>query len=162
YGLTVGLNLSVLNGSTMVLLPRFTVRDTLRAIERYKPDLFPGVPTMYLALVREVEKEQKEHQKHRAQLSSIRICISGSAPLPEEVQRRFEELSGARVVEGYGLTEASPVTHCNPVFGQRHAGTIGLPLPGTDAAILDPDSWDFLPPGQEGELAVRGPQAMAG
>src|SRR5262249_21135154 len=93
---------------------------------------------------------------------SIRICISGSAPLPQEVQRRFEELSGARVVEGYGLTEASPVTHCNPVFGQRRAGTIGLPLPGTDAAILSPDSWDFLPPGQEGELAVRGPQVMAG
>jgi long-chain acyl-CoA synthetase len=155
YGLTVGMNLTVYNGSTMVLLPRFTVRDTLRAIKRYKPDLFPGVPTLYLALAREARNQQ-------ADLSSIKICISGSAPLPLEVQRRFEEVSGARVVEGYGLTEASPVTHCNPVFGERRLGTIGLPLPSTDAAIINPDTWEFLPAGQEGEIVVRGPQVMAG
>ncbi len=155
YGLTVGMNLTMLNASTMVLLPRFDVKDTLRAIKRYKPDLFPGIPTIYLALSREAERTH-------ADLSSIKICISGSAPLPLEVQRRFEQDSGAKVVEGYGLTETSPVSHCNPVFGERRLGTIGLPLPGTDSAIVDPDTWDFLPPGQQGEIVIRGPQVMAG
>jgi long-chain acyl-CoA synthetase len=155
YGLTVGMNMSVLSGSRMVLLPRFTVKDALKAIEKYKPDLFPGVPTIYLALAREAE--QRHHD-----LSSIKVCISGSAPLPLEVQRRFEAVSGGRVVEGYGLTEASPVTHCNPVLGDRRIGTIGLPMPGTDSAILAEDSWTFLPPGEQGEIAVRGPQVMRG
>jgi long-chain acyl-CoA synthetase len=155
YGLTVGMNVTMLAASTMVLLPRFTVKDTLKAIEKYHPDLFPGAPTMYLALAREVER------KHR-DLSSLRACISGSAPLPIEVQRRFEAVSGARLVEGYGLTEASPVTHCNPVYGDRRIGTIGLPLPNTDAAVLLEESWDFAPPGQQGEIAVRGPQVMQG
>jgi long-chain acyl-CoA synthetase len=155
YGLTVGMNTTVLNGSTLVLLPRFTVKDTLKAIEKYKPDLFPGVPTLYLALAREVER-------HKYDLSSIKVCISGSAPLPLEVQQRFERISGARVVEGYGLTEASPVTHCNPVFGDRRIGTIGLPMSSTDSAIIDPETWRFLPPGEQGEIVVRGPQVMRG
>ncbi len=155
YGLTVAMNMTMLAASTMVLLPRFTVKDTLKAIEKYRPDLFPGVPTMYLALAREVEQHQRD-------LSSIKVCISGSAPLPAEVQRRFEAVSGAKLVEGYGLTEASPVTHCNPVFGDRRSGTIGLPVPNTDAAIIAEDSWEFLPQGEQGEIAVRGPQVMQG
>jgi long-chain acyl-CoA synthetase len=155
FGLTVGLNLSVLNGASMVLLPRFAVPDVLKAIEQYKPDLFPGVPAMYQALARAVERR-------KADLSSIQICISGSAPLPLEVQQHFEHISGARVVEGYGLTEASPVTHCNPVFGERRIGTIGLPLPDTDAAIRDAATGAFLPAGEQGELVVRGPQVMRG
>jgi long-chain acyl-CoA synthetase len=155
YGLTVGMNLTILNGSTLVLLPRFTVGEALSAIAKYKPDLFPGVPTLYLALAREVEKGHQD-------LSSIKICISGSAPLPLEVQQRFERLSGARVVEGYGLTEASPVTHCNPVFGERRIGTIGVPMPSTDAAIINPETWEFLPPGEVGEIVVHGPQVMRG
>jgi long-chain acyl-CoA synthetase len=155
YGLTVAMNLTIYSGSTMVLLPRFTVKDTLKAIKKHRPDLFPGVPTIYLALAREVEKTKQD-------LSSILVCISGSAPLPKEVQTRFEAVSGARVVEGYGLTEASPVTHCNPVFGERRIGTIGLPLPNTDAAIIDHDTDVFLPVGQQGELVVRGPQVMQG
>jgi len=155
YGLTVAMNLSIYSGSTMVLLPRFTVRETLKAIKKYRPDLFPGVPTMYLALAREVEKTKQD-------LSSIQVCISGSAPLPREVQTRFEAVSGARVVEGYGLTEASPVTHCNPVFGDQRIGTIGLPLPDTESAIADPESGAFLPQGQQGELVIRGPQVMQG
>ncbi|HKT38169.1 MAG TPA: long-chain fatty acid--CoA ligase, partial [Ktedonobacterales bacterium] len=155
YGLTVGMNVTMLAASTMVLLPRFTVKDTLKAIEKYRPDLFPGAPTMYLALAREVERKRRD-------LSSLRACISGSAPLPAEVQRRFEAVSGARLVEGYGLTEASPVTHCNPVYGDRRLGTIGLPLSSTDSAILIGDSWDFAPQGQQGEIAVRGPQVMLG
>ncbi|HEX8995532.1 MAG TPA: long-chain fatty acid--CoA ligase [Ktedonobacterales bacterium] len=155
YGLTVAMNMTILAASTMVLLPRFTVKDTLKAIEKHRPDLFPGVPTMYLALAREVEQ-------HHHDLSSINVCISGSAPLPAEVQRRFEAVSGAKLVEGYGLTEASPVTHCNPVYGERHIGTIGLPLPNTDSAIISAEAWDFLPQGEQGEIAVRGPQVMQG
>jgi long-chain acyl-CoA synthetase len=155
YGLTVGMNMSVINGATMVLLPRFTVAETLKSIEQHKPDLFPGVPAMYQALARGAEKK-------KADLSSIRICISGSAPLPPEVQAQFERISPARVVEGYGLTEASPVTHCNPIFGDRRAGTIGLPLPNTDAAIRDRETGMFLPVGEQGELVVRGPQVTQG
>ncbi len=155
YGLTVAMNLTIYAASTMALLPRFTVKDTLDAIEKYRPDLFPGVPTMYLALAREVEQ-------HKRDLSSIQVCISGSAPLPAEVQRRFEAVSGAKVVEGYGLTEASPVTHCNPVYGERHVGTIGLPLPNTDAMIINSDTWEPVPLGTRGEIAVRGPQVMRG
>jgi long-chain acyl-CoA synthetase len=155
YGLTVGMNMTVFNGSTLVLLPRFTVKDTIKAIEKYKPDLFPGVPTLYLALAREVEQ-------HKHDLSSVKVCISGSAPLPLEVQQRFEKVSGGKVVEGYGLTEASPVTHCNPVFGERRIGTIGLPMSSTDSAIIDPETSQFLPPGEQGEIVVRGPQVMQG
>jgi long-chain acyl-CoA synthetase len=110
---------------------------------------------MYQALARAVEKK-------KADLSSIRICISGSAPLPPEVQAQFERISPARVVEGYGLTEASPVTHANPIFGDRRSGTIGLPLPNTDAAIRDRETGLFLPVGEQGELVVRGPQVTQG
>lgn len=155
YGLTVAMNLTIYAASTMALLPRFTVKDTLDAIEKYKPDLFPGVPTMYLALAREVEQ-------HKRDLSSVQVCISGSAPLPAEVQRRFESVSGAKVVEGYGLTEASPVTHCNPVYGERRVGTIGLPVPNTDAMIINAETWEPLPLGERGEIVVRGPQVMQG
>lgn len=155
YGLTVAMNMTILAAATMVLLPRFNAKDVLKAIGRYWPDHFPGVPTMYLALAREVEQ-------HHTDLSSVKVCISGSAPLPAEVQRRFEALSGAKLVEGYGLTEASPVTHCNPVFGNRRTGKIGLPMPNTDSAILDGGSWKFLPQGEQGEIAVRGPQVMLG
>lgn len=153
YGLTVAMNLTIYNGSTLVLLPRFTVKDTLKAIKKYRPDLFPGVPTLYLALARAVEDSKQD-------LSCIKECISGSAPLPLEVQTRFEAVSSARLVEGYGLTEASPVTHCNPVFGERRIGTIGLPVPETVSAIVDEETGQFVPPGQRGELVVRGPQVM--
>ena len=155
YGLTVGMNFSLLHGYTVVLLPRFTPKDVIAAIEKYKPDFFPGVPTMYLSIATTVETK-------RANLSSIKVCISGAAPLPIAVQTRFEALSGAKVVEGYGLTEASPVTHCNPVYGERRAGSIGLPLPGTVAAIVNPDNWELLPAGEIGEIVIRGPQVMQG
>lgn len=155
YGLTVCLNLSVIGGATMILLPRFIPKDVIKTIQRYKPTVFPGVPTMYLAISKEVEK-------NHADITSIQICISGAAPLPAEVQSRFETLSGARLVEGYGLTEASPVTHANPLQENRKSGTIGVPLPSTEAAVADPVTGAHLPPGEVGELVIRGPQVMAG
>ena len=157
YGLTVGLTMCIYNGTTMIVLPRFVPKDVLRAIEEFKPDLFPGIPTMYLAIAREIEK-----RGGKGNIRSVKVCLSGAAPLLAEVQHRFESISGARVVEGYGLTEASPVTHSNPLWGDRRTGTIGLPLPNTDARIIDPTTGTPLPVGEIGEITVNGPQVMLG
>jgi long-chain acyl-CoA synthetase len=154
YGMTAAMNLSVSTGTRLVLLPRFQVEMVLQAVARYRPQIFPGVPTMYMALI-------SHPQVRRYDLRSISACISGAAPLPVQVQTRFEELTGGRLVEGYGLTEASPVTHANPLFGTRKTGSIGIPFPDTDARIVD-DAGRPLPPGEVGELAVRGPQVMQG
>jgi long-chain acyl-CoA synthetase len=155
YGLTVGMTSTMLNGGTMVLLPRFVVKDVIKAIERYKPEQFPGVPTMYVAINHAMEKR-------KADLSSVRVCISGAAPLPAAVQAKFESLTGGKLVEGYGMTETSPVTHCNPVYGEQRPGTIGLPVPNTISAIIDPATWQLLPPGETGEIVINGPQVMKG
>jgi long-chain acyl-CoA synthetase len=154
YGLTIGMNLAIVSGATMVLVPRFVPRDVARAAEKHHPQFFPGVPTMYTALA--------DAGAGRRQFGSIKICISGAAPLPGEVQDRFETVSGAQVVEGYGLTEAGPVTHCNPLGGGRRPGTVGVPFPDTDAMVTDPSTWEALPEGAVGELTVRGPQVMTG
>jgi long-chain acyl-CoA synthetase len=156
YGLTVGMNMSIYFGATMVLLPRFVVKDVLKAIEEYKPDFFPGIPTMYQAISNRIEKQGK------GDISSVKICISGAAPLLADVQQRFERLSGASLVEGYGLTEASPVTHVNPIFGDTRIGTIGLPVPNTEAKIVDPTTGAEMPLGERGEIVVQGPQVMRG
>lgn len=156
YGLTVGMTLCIYNGFTMVLLPRFVPKDVLKAIEKFRPDLFPGIPTMYLAITREIEKQGK------GDISSVEVCLSGAAPLLLEVQQRFEHLSGAKVIEGYGLTEASPVTHSNPIYGDRRIGTIGVPLPSTEARIVDIESGLEVQLGERGELQIRGPQIMRG
>jgi long-chain acyl-CoA synthetase len=155
YGLTVGMNLSILAAASMVLVPQFKAKDIVRDIHRYKPTLFPGIPTMYVAILREAGH-------HTEYLSSIKYCISGAAPLPAKVQNDFERASGAKLVEGYGLSEASPVTHCNPFTDERRAGSIGLPLPNVEAAILDPQTGKLLPPGEVGEIVVRGPNIMQG
>jgi long-chain acyl-CoA synthetase len=154
YGLTVDMNYAMLTGSTLILIPRFDPEMVLKAT-KHRPRLFPGAPIMYQTLA---------HHPHvgKYDLSSIEACISGAAPLAPEVQRDFEAVTGGRVVEGYGLTEASPVTHCNPVHGDRRLGTIGLPFPSTEARVIDPDTGTALPPGEVGELEVRGPQVMAG
>jgi long-chain acyl-CoA synthetase len=154
YGLTVDMNYAMLTGSTLILIPRFDPEMVLKAT-KHRPRLFPGAPIMYQTLA---------HHPHvgKYDLSSIEACISGAAPLAPEVQRDFEAVTGGRVVEGYGLTEASPVTHCNPVHGERRLGTIGLPFPSTEARVIDPDTGAALPPGDVGELEVRGPQVMAG
>ena len=155
YGLTMVMNLAISSASSIVLLPRFGIKGLLRAIARWRPTIFPAVPTIYNAIAH-------HHLSSGYDLRSIRICISGAAPLPAEVQQAFESVTGARLVEGYGLTEASPVTHCNPIFGERRTGSIGLPIPLTDARIVNPESGEPLDVGEVGELAVSGPQVMNG
>jgi long-chain acyl-CoA synthetase len=154
YGLTVDMNYAMLVSGTLILIPRFDPEMVLKAT-KHRPRLFPGAPIMYQTLAHHPEVGKYD-------LSSIEACISGAAPLAPEVQRDFEAVTGGRVVEGYGLTEASPVTHCNPVHGERRNGTIGLPFPSTEARIIDPVSGEPLPPDEIGELVVRGPQVMAG
>lgn len=156
YGMTVAMNFALNLGASLVIMPRFEVQEALRLISRYRPTIFPGVPTMYVAINSCPETPQHD-------LRSIEACLSGAAPLPAEVQRQFEAITGGRLVEGYGLTEAAPVTHCNPTYGQRRAGSIGVPLPDVDARIVDLEKGETeLPIGQVGELVVRGPQVMRG
>jgi long-chain acyl-CoA synthetase len=155
YGQTVDMNYAMVKAATLILLPRFDPAQVLAAIEKYRPQLFPGAPIMYQALAHHPDAAKRN-------LRSIDACISGSSPLAPDVQTAFESITGARVVEGYGLTEASPVTHSNPVHGDRRPGTVGLPFPSTDARVVDPGTGAVLPPGEIGELEVSGPQVMAG
>jgi len=156
YGLTACMSVSIARGATMILLPRFVTHDVLKTIHHYRPTIFPGVQAMYIAI-------NSFPQVKNYDLSSIRACISGAGPLHAEVQERFEALTGGKVVEGYGLTEASPVTHANPILGNRKQGSIGLPFPDTDAKIVDLETGSRdLPVGEVGELMVRGPQVMMG
>lgn len=155
YGQTVVMNFPIVTGGCMVLIPRFNLKEILEAIDHEHPTFFPGVPTMYAVLANAPKVEKYN-------LRSLKACISGAAPLPVAVQEQFEQLTGARLVEGYGLSEA-PVTHCNPILGERRAGTIGLPIPSTEAILVDLETGTrMLPPGEVGELAVRGPQVMQG
>ncbi|NJD28626.1 MAG: long-chain fatty acid--CoA ligase [Chloroflexi bacterium] len=155
YGLTVDMNYAMLVGGTLILLPRFDPDQTLEAAAKYKPRLFPGAPVMYETLAHHPSVSKYD-------LSSIEACISGAAPLPPTVQADFESITGGKVCEGYGLTEASPVTHCNPINSGRRNGTIGLPFPSTLARVVDPSSGLIVPVGEVGELEVSGPQVMAG
>ena len=155
YGLTACLNVAVLSGSAVVLLPIFDAGVALKAIRRYRPTIFPGVPSMYARI--------NEFPKVRSyEIASVKACISGASPLPIEVQEGFEKLTKGRLVEGYGLTEASPVTHANPLFGRRKVGYIGIPLPSTDARVVHPRTGRELRSGGIGELVIRGPQVMQG
>lgn len=156
YGMTTAMNYPVAGAHTMILLPRWVTKDVLGTIQKTKPTVFPGAPTMYVGINNFPEVRNYD-------LRSIKACISGSAPLPVEVQERFEALTGGKLVEGYGLSESSPVTHCNPIYGIRKIGTIGLPFPDTDCCILDLETGEKqLMAGEVGELAVRGPQVMLG
>ncbi|HUS17951.1 MAG TPA: long-chain fatty acid--CoA ligase, partial [Chloroflexia bacterium] len=155
YGMTSVMNFAVSVAATMVLLPRFNTKDVLKAIQRHRVTCFGGVPTMYIAI-------NNFPDVARYRLSSIRACISGAAPLPVEVAQEFERLTGGSLREGYGLTEAAPVTHCNPVIGPGRSGSIGLPFPDVQVRIVDSASGEDLPEGTIGELAIRGPQVMAG
>lgn len=155
YGMTTVLILSVMKFNKMVLLPKFDVEQTLKTIEKQKPTIFPGAPTMYIGLLNHPNIGKYD-------LSSINACISGSAPLPVEVQENFERITGGKLVEGYGLTETSPVTHANYIWGKRVKGSIGVPWPDTDAVIMKLGENEILPPGEIGEIAIRGPQVMKG
>jgi long-chain acyl-CoA synthetase len=158
YGMTVCMNTTVYLGGTMVLIPNPRVLDhVLKSINKHRPTQFPGVPAMYVSIANHPDVG-------RYDVSSIRACISGAAGLPPEVQQSFEKLTGGKLVEGYGLSEATPVTHCNPIYGKRKEGSwIGLPFPDTEAAIMDVETGEqTLPSGEIGELCVRGPQVMKG
>jgi long-chain acyl-CoA synthetase len=153
YGMTTGLHLSVACASTMLMIPRFDLNEVVKRIRKHRPTVFCGVPSMYNAI--------NYHPKATTQtVGSIRSCISGGSALPEEVQKKFESLTGAALVEGYGLSEASPVTHVNPIAGKRKIGCIGLPVSDTESAVVDPETHKPMPAGAEGELAIRGPQVM--
>lgn len=155
YAMTTGMNFAIAIAGAMVLLPNLQTGQMLEAIQRYHPSIFPGVPSVFLSI-------NQFPNARKFGVKSIRACLSGAAPLPLEVQEAFEKITRGRLVEGYGLTEASPVTHANPIFGDAVAGTIGLPLPDTDAKIVDMETgWD-LRLGEIGELVVRGPQVMKG
>ncbi len=156
YAMTVVMLASVLSGSTNILLPRFELKAALNIVKKYHPTLFHGVPTMYVAFNNAPNVE-------RYGFHSLKYCLSGGAPLPVEVQQKFEALTGGKLVEGYGLTETSPVTHVNPLFGIRKVGSIGVPIPDTDAKIVDLETGTRdLPPGEVGEIVIRGPQVMKG
>jgi len=155
YGLTGALNLAVGLAGSLVLLPTARIEQIMYAIKHNCPGIFPGIPSLYLAIA-------NYPGVRRYGVSAIQICVSGSAPLPVEVQEAFEKLTKGHLVEGYGLTEASPVTHSNPLKGERRVGSIGLPLPGTRARIVDVQTGQSLPPGKVGELLIRGPQVMQG
>jgi long-chain acyl-CoA synthetase len=155
FGL-VAMNFGISQAGKLVLLPRFELHMALKQLDKEKPSFFPGVPRLFVAL-----NEAPETRKY--DLKSVKACISGAAPLPQAVADRFREITGgANLVEGYGLTETSPVTHVNPFDEPRH-GTIGLPIPDTDCKVValdDPDS--EVPAGERGELCIRGPQVMLG
>ncbi|NMD41940.1 MAG: long-chain fatty acid--CoA ligase, partial [Firmicutes bacterium] len=154
YGMTTVMNTPLFSGNKIVMLPRFVLADVLKTIDKEKPTLFPGVPTMYVAI-----NNAPDLAKH--DIKSVRVCISGAAPLPVEVQKQFEKNTGGKLVEGYGLSEASPVTHANPIYGKSIIGSIGLPFPDTEVKIVDLETGkEVLPIGEVGEMCVRGPQVM--
>jgi len=156
YGMTTAMNLAVLIGARLILLPKFHAREVLECINKYRPTIFPGIQAMYLAI-------ENYPGIHNYNLTSIKAAICGAGPLMHEVQERFEHLTKARIVEGYGLSEASPVTHCNPIFGTRKMGSIGLPFPDTEAKIVDIETGkQEMPVGETGELMLKGPQVMKG
>ena len=156
YGMTTAMNLGILIGAALILIPKFHTREVLKTIDRYRPTIFPGIQAMYLAIANHAKTGSYD-------LTSIKAAISGAGPLMREVQDRFERLTRSRIVEGYGLSEASPVTHANPIFGRRKIGTIGLPWPDTEARIVDIGTGAReLPLGEAGELVIRGPQVMQG
>lgn len=156
YGVTAVLLSGITRAAELILYPNPREIDhILKLINKTKPTIFPGVPTMYIAILRNPDLK-------RYDLRSIEACISGAAPLPLEVRRQFESATGGKLVEGFGLTEASPVTHCNPLNGDAKEG-IGIPFPDTDARIVDPEDWTrTMPGGESGELMIHGPQVMKG
>jgi long-chain acyl-CoA synthetase len=156
FALTSVLNFGIRIGGELILLPRFELDQLLKTIARTRPTFFPAVPTIYGAINAVAEQKGLD-------FSYMRACVSGGAPLPAEVRTRFETLTGAKVVEGYGLSEASPIIACNPLNGVNKAGSAGIAFPGTTIEIRDMDDLHrILPAGERGEICARGPQVMKG
>ncbi len=156
YGQTVGMLIGAWNGAMQIMIPKFDVNMLLDAIKRYEPTFFPGVPTLYISLLNHPDAPTSN-------LDRVRRFNSGSAPLPVDVLEKFEALTGAMLYEGYGLTEASPVTHSTPTLAKRKPGSIGLPIIGTECKIVDLEAGTReVPVGEEGELCIRGAQVMKG
>jgi len=156
FAMTVVMNMGLLIGAELVLLPRFEIAMVMSALKRRRPSQFPGVPSLFHALL-EYPKLSPEN------LKSLKFCISGGAPLPSEVRKAFEDLTGCRLVEGYGLSETSPVVTCNPVAGRPRDGSVGQALPGTKIEIRDLAAPErALGTGERGEVCIAGPQVMAG
>ena len=156
FAMTVCMNMSVHIGAEIIMLPRFELVPVLKVIDKKKPTMLPGVPTMYTAINNYPELSKYD-------LTSIKGCISGAAPMPLEVRQRFEALTGCSLVEGYGLTEASPVVCCNPLDGDNKENSVGLPMPQTRVVITDrEDPHKVMPQGEIGEICIEGPQVMKG
>lgn len=156
FAMTAVMNFALQEGAEIIIMPRFALDDAMKLIDKAKPTVMPGVPTMFIAML--------NHPKLKTfDLSSLKYCVSGGAPLPVDVKERFEKITGCKVVEGYGLSEASPSVTCNPVEGLVKSGSIGQPLPGTIVSLRDlADPTREVPLGEKGEICVKGPQVMKG
>ena len=159
YGMVMGMCFAIYIGASMVLIPNpRDLTDLLGSLQNYKATFFPGVPTLYNAI-----NNHPDVIAGKYNLSSIKACISGSAPLVRETKDKFEALTGGKLLEGYGLSEAPTATHCNPMFGENRSGSIGLPFPDVDCQIIDPDDGiTVLKVGEVGELVIKSPQVMKG
>jgi long-chain acyl-CoA synthetase len=159
YGMVAGMNFAMANGASMAMVPNARdLKDVLNNISKYKATVFPGVPMLYNAI-----NNHPDVKAGKYNLSSIKACISGSAPLMRETKEKFEKLTGGKVFEGYGLSETPTATHCNPLTGENKTGSIGMPLPDVDAKIISLDDGETeLPQGEIGEIVIHGPQVMKG
>ncbi|SFD93863.1 long-chain acyl-CoA synthetase [Bacillus sp. OV194] len=156
FGMTSCMNLAIYTASESILLPRFDINEVLQTIKKEQPTVFPGVPTMYVAITNHPEAENFG-------IESIKVCNSGSAPMPVELLQDFERKTGSKILEGYGLSEASPTTHCNPMFSEQKEGSVGIGLPSTDYHIVDlATGTEDVKTGELGELIIKGPQVMKG
>jgi len=160
YGMVAGMCFAIKAAASMVMIPNpRDLKDVLDSIQKYKATIYPGVPTMYNAI-----NNHPDVIAGKYKLNTIKACISGSAPLMRETKVRFEQLTGGKLVEGYGLSEAPTATHCNPLYAtDSPVGSIGLPLPDVDCKIISlDDEVTELPPGEVGELVIKGPQVFKG
>lgn len=156
FGMSSAMNYSIYTANDSIMLPRFDLEEVLNTIKKEQPTIFPGVPTMYVAINSHPRAEEYG-------INSIRVCNSGSAPMPIELLREFEKKTGSKIYEGYGLTEASPATHCNPMFAERKPGSVGIGFPSTDYKVVDlATGTEEVPVGELGELIIKGPQIMKG
>ena len=155
FAMTIVMNYAVFKGSAMILVPRFEIEQLLATVQRARPTIMPGVPTIFTAINNFVDLAKYD-------LSSLQYCLSGGAALPLEVKQSFERLTGCTLVEGYGLSETAPVATANPFQGENKEGSIGLPVPGTHIDIVSIEDGKPMPQGEAGEICIRGPQVMLG